>query len=339
MYALSELLLATLLGTVPLAQVAIRESKHCVPPKGGLDLVRHFIHRWPKEVVLVLLPGVLLLHSFGVGGLHQLRTSDPNLKESRDGGLEEDDVGWKNIYGDVMRPPRGALLLGLAVAYGAGQWATLLGAPELLRGVLASFVLGRLSSFLRLSSWTPTTLPLLFVEEWPFLRRSVAPCTELLRCAAVGVVGFGFGRRCPPLESTGFFQGYHRLAREIPSTTTVWTSGVPLVFASFLLLAFLGRQGATTPRLCRALSTVLCCELSLLTTYQRLQQENHRWHWWCFNVAFLGALSFQVTLSMEDQDLTWLQIVSSALLAGSTAFLVNLRMLLFAYSHCVCDFP
>lgn len=35
---------------------------HAPAPAGaraGLDLVRHFIHRWPKEVVLVLLPGLV----------------------------------------------------------------------------------------------------------------------------------------------------------------------------------------------------------------------------------------------------------------------------------------
>ena len=55
---------------------------------------------------------------------------------------EDEESNWRWIYGDVLRPPRCALLLALLVAIGAAQIPVLTSEPTVM-GALAGFVFAR----------------------------------------------------------------------------------------------------------------------------------------------------------------------------------------------------
>lgn len=107
------------------------------------------------------------------------------------------------------------------------------------------------------------------------------------------------------------------------------------------LLAFLGRLQDNFKLQTLLPCCCLCTEISLLHTYRRLQQENHRWYWSSFTLATAGALCYLAPVMLRSDDMTdmtdMLPLLQGCLLVGSTAFLVALRIVLFAYSQCVCD--
>lgn len=90
---------------------------------------------------------------------------------------------------------------------------------------------------------------------------------------------------------------------------------------------------------------VVCSQLSLLMIHRRLTQEDYRWWWlsYCYG-AFMSFCfdAFRIWTDCEDQPrsacgVAFLGSLQSALIAGSTSFLINLRMMLYVYSKLVCD--
>eukprot|EP00435_Cladocopium_sp_Y103_P069186 s44_g32.t2 len=284
-------------------RVALLEVRSCHPfTTGGVDQVHHMRRRLPKELALPLLPGAFLLCL-----LQPMEAAD---------GEEDDESGWKLLYGDVMRPPRGAFLLASCVAIGAGQWASMLGFPE-LSSTMGAFSLGRLHGFLELPRWSLILgLPLLQLPDLPL------SCLDPGRSWAAAAACY-WEHRDPSCSPPASFKDFIRFPGR-----SQWMMHVGHPAAKVLDADAACSATSSFPR--RFAGQFQATDIASL-----LLSENHRWYWSSFTVATAGAFFYlsPVMIRSDDMTFTLLPLLQGCLLAGSTAFLVALRMVLFAYSQ------
>lgn len=337
---------------------AVRGHQAHDAARGVLTLVVEL----PLPFAVLVLPGAVVLAT-GSTLSFLLRGRKQGMKRVNDDDAE--NPVWMALYGDVFRPPLLGGALGLMVGAGVSTMITELAEglyrhsffSDCLAVACASFCLGRLHGALgtsRHASYVASIL-LVLLQIALYLDELRALETNLRVTWFVALHGFAFvgvhtGCQFGALRPQGFFTGFKKIHREIPHSPL--SQLVPL-FGEAALMVWIGMASYTywpsqlfqVPASVSATLAVVCSQLSLLMIHRRLTQEDYRWWWlsYCYG-AFMSFCfdAFRIWTDCEDQPrsacgVAFLGSLQSALIAGSTSFLINLRMMLYVYSKLVCD--